>query len=512
MQWRFWRRKNRTTSEQTVQAQHDLVRQPQKKSEPRVQIRPSRVQDDVEYLAKRFYEKLKGEIYSHCGLPDKYVITFYDELLGDSCLTRKEGYGQELIQKLCEFCGLTLRKCGSDYTVYLDDTSTFTQLCTLVSEEGAVQLDFPALIAENERRRQLWKLSLPDIAENMLDVVRNCITAMPDKHCGIPDKLVFLWSDYGFKNDYYKRRQRYNAALGDSFDFGGDKIKYCNLLPEQLMQLLAEMNRRLAHGEVDLECILAPQYPQLTIIRVEGKTVDDPYLDYKGLYAPYDRVTPELNKTFETIIDGLRFPDTTEQMSQMLPRRELMYFPNSEDDLSFWALKEYLGEVHLQHFIEALEKRYPFVNVLGVQFLSYICCSESHNERVVVSVKFNNHAAAQSSLFVDQIHLEDQIDSVRSHEVTMVASRLIDMIKEQMNKHPECKDGAKWRHVYREDRWVVELPRAKYGEMKIDLRKARNQVENRKFIRQIEESVWQQTRGVINLDIDTCSYQISIDK
>lgn len=476
-------------------------------------LNQKRIMDAVAQLEYNVYHELKKEIYASCGVTGPIKLLAGRRSL--NLVTRSEK--QLIVEEFRRRTGMDLEvdeKGGSDY-VYVK-LSDKLKVCTVMVDGKSVVLDYLLLNVENEARRVKWGQFLPEFAVAIINECRKCLETMPNKHLGIPERMLVL--KY---NDSSLLGRNGSTPFAGEFSIGSLKACYHKLSEVQAKELAEKVNSMISHGEVEID---EPDNAMwVKILRRPEKVLEQPYFDYEDFYKKYEEVTPELQRVLNIVASNVAFPEMEEQLLTLDPQRKLVYWFNRERKLDFKLLKERLLPVHKQHLIDVVNNHIHGAKVTDAQFLnreeswgSMRGCAHgtmSLDERIEFTVELDE-TAASSKETAKQLQLERVIWRIKHCRAQYFANILVEAVLDDIYGYGRTKElfaenGKYWQVMCDKERLVVTLKghearllRAEFDCKPEDLKVNLKEVEDEAFINRIAAAVQRRTDGMMSISLD----------
>lgn len=512
-----------STIEKLKELQAEILEEDQKREQQQAEKAALRANPDEQArqsaskLLSRVYKALSDKIYASCGLEDSIEL-----FLSSHELRFAFGALGAAIRKVFqESCGLHIssENCVNDCYLKLD-LSGKAKICEGVDEEEKLTtLDYPALLDENRRRRKCWEENLPVLAKQVINITKECLEVMPNKHYGVKQTLP-IWQHCISEG----QEQIRNPFDDGEFSVGDIVVKWNNLTAHQFSDLTEEMNKVFSGGRISIELFSGRAY--VTVTRQPERKIENPYYNYWEFYSMYDRVTPELQAVFDMIADDVCFPTAAAQVRCLAPQRKLIFQSWRKDKLDYNTLETIKDEIHEQHLITSLNKKLRGIRVTDMKFrydtrevkiseFSYHTRTEYINHRVEFEVEIDE--TSDNPLVQGQLKLEKAIEDIKEQQVPYIADQLIDMVVSNVRVRRRCGDcsrkgylgkGREFFTMKLEEVVSKQLKEAVGGiwcNVEIDMRKV-NQDEA--FAWRLEEAVEQQSGGMVKLDAKDYSYEL----
>lgn len=385
-------------------------------------------------------------------------------------------------------------RANAEYSVTVDLTAA-AKVCQITDANGVtVNLDFPALYAENLRRKQLWQQSEDDLAKFYLDSCKANLCNLPHKYLGIPKEVTVC-------------NAKQQTPFQSKTSFRDMEIEYESLTATQIANLQARMNQFLAHGEVMLHVwgVINQSNLWIKISKAPEKDLPQAHFDYAEFYQPYDtEITLELQDFYVKIISEAKLASPKQYYQTLQSEHKLFYYfqndkPNWEDVQA--RLK---NDIHKQDLLDALSHAMP-----GIHFTEALCkretihhgrsmrgCGLSHteyqNERIEFTFEIINPKSNFAKIFFRQYR---QIKAIQQRARKIYVSRIIQYLLQILKNALQAKDADALHHQQSAQMLPIELHRIKLGEYQIDLQTVTDQ----DFLKSIEKMVKERSGGLISL-------------
>lgn len=451
------------------------------------------------HILIQLYDKLHQKVYAGCGFVTVVRLFMRDvQYCTDETLKNVEALS-----------GLRLKvdKLDANY-VLVSLNGTRKRYLSNDDSLGERLLDFALLVDESNQRIELWWKMIDGLAERCIRKIIDCLKSRPNNFYGIPHEIIVL--------------EKGQNAFADTFDFCGTKIKFADLQPWQVEQLQDAINERISHGIVSFRNADVLQHSLWCHIEKKPKrVVDNPLYDYAEFYQQYDFVTPELEKVFQEIADGLQAVPEEKQYEILEFQPKLTYVIQNDGD---WTnMRIGFGSsygIHRHNLFIALEKALPGIIIEGANFreetrrwASSRGCAHGvyhENQRIEFDCKV---VAANCELAKRMLEVEQKILDLRTRQFGAIAdsvtekllhaAELIVSSERDLNLALEVNSAA-----YFGDGW--DLTALVEGH-KIDPRK----IEDEKLLLHLAEVVKRRTHGLIevvdfrasllHLNVSSCS-------
>lgn len=386
-------------------------------------------------------------VETHYGVEDVIELPInQDVFLGDlDSLTT-----QVILHRFQEKCGLNLSY-PADRDVVLVSLSSEVKCCKVTSlGSGNLELGFPAVLAENERRRKLWEKHLPETVRRVIDECKACLEAMPYKHYGIPE-TVLMWR-WGFHRPMVPGC----ATLLSCLKVGDIEGSYTYLSQKQFAELADEMNKQISHGAVEIRICESTLY--VTMRRMPKREVKNPYFDYKKFYSVYDEMTPQLQSALDSIVRGTKFPGIVKQISNLTPERKMVYeFGSSGEKEYEWMSQAFLVNDHRKCLIETLQRDIPGINVVSMRFLDNVESRLPHGvqggyERIEFTVVIDETQEDHAEQVLKQLQAEYLIRYIKKRRVQYIANAVIGQVLDNFELYHSINE-ANFTKVHRFSSW-----------------------------------------------------------
>ena len=263
----------------------------------------------------RIYKELEAEIYNGCGNNFFKSVCVSNHFLSDPDVSDAitQHYGLELAIDSDVYSG--------DYIHILPQSKI--KLCTIYDpqKQRTLELDFPALLQEDQNRALFWKTNLLILAKQTIDHCRKSLEENPHNYYGIP------WQTYVCDANHH------NAFHDQYINFSNLEISYDNLNRRQREELENTMNQLIAHARVEIDKDCEPFFSNLwiKISKDPEKILNEPYFDYADFYQKYEKITPQLQKHFDHIAKHLDTPSAESQFLTLSADQKLTYWFSTSD-------------------------------------------------------------------------------------------------------------------------------------------------------------------------------------
>ncbi len=467
---------------------------------------------DQEYLSRRADELMRDIFKALNEMVDTSAGLGSSVILSAGC--HSSDNVPEVRMLVEERCGLKVKwvfpgsadaKTRDMVRIDLHDEVKAYELTTMEFEDGAkVQrqtlLDFPALFEENQRLNQIWAQEVDNVAREVIDECKRCLSQMDDKHYGIQNKtkmtnkVVWSWFDSA------------------SFAFDSGRVEYACLTDRQLKKLKQTVDRIISGGEIRFwhDSDSKEKTLWVTLVRQPDKVVEDSYYDYQKFCQKYDVVTDALQEIFDKILADLKLTDPEKQINALAPQR-VLYFDFAEYEWQQYfnygrVANGLAGRGHEQSLIDAVNQKFQAIHVTEMCFSKREKGSMDKGK-----IEFKYVITEPLDDFIkEQVAAEEMIQHIKARRVTYIARVVAEVLLADVKETGVMRlfeNGYPTREYYHTELNEISLDGKALGHS-VSL----EHVTDEDFIKRVEREVNRLTDGVLMVNIKRRNYKLNFDK
>lgn len=311
------------------------------------------------------------------------------------------------------------------------------KLCTVYDpqRQQTLELDFPALFQEDQKRALFWKTNLPIFAKQTIDYCRKSLEENPYNYYGIPLQTYIVDANH------------HNAFHDQYISFNNLKISYDNLNRRQREDLENIMNQLVAHACIEIDKDCEPFFSKLWIkfSKEPKKILSEPYFDYADFYQKYEKITPQLQKHFDHIAKHLDIPSAESQFLTLSADQKLTYWFSTSDGPDYDIMQQVTiknspaATCLLPSFLETV---YPGLKITAMLFKhdnyhSFAHCG-NRIHRTKQRIEFTYEVTRPDCQIArNALHIAEEIDKIKISGHYRAGRELIQQVLALINRYIE---------------------------------------------------------------------------